>query len=244
MKKIVAYPLSIIFYAFFGLTLLIFHPLQWLTLKIGGTRAHKKCVDYLNLCLTKCLLILGTRISFKNEHQFPTDKPLVLVANHQSLNDITAITWYMRKQTPKFVSKIELGKGIPSVSFNLKHGGNAMIDRKNPRQAIPELKKFGEYIEANNFCAVIFPEGTRSKNGKPKRFSDNGLKTLLKYIPSAYVVPLTINNSWKFHKYNGFPVDIGLNLKFEVHQPIEAKSMKFEELFEKVEKTVKNSVTL
>jgi 1-acyl-sn-glycerol-3-phosphate acyltransferase len=41
----------------------------------------------------------------------------------------------------KFVSKKELGKGIPSVSYNLRHGGSALIDRKDPKQAIPEIKK-------------------------------------------------------------------------------------------------------
>jgi 1-acyl-sn-glycerol-3-phosphate acyltransferase len=36
-----------------------------------------------------------------------------------------------------------LGKGIPSVSFNLRHGGSALIDRKDSKQAIPEIIKLG-----------------------------------------------------------------------------------------------------
>ena len=61
--------------------------------------------------------------------------PVVFVANHQSLYDIPPFIWFMRSNHPKFISKIELAKGIPSVSYNLRHGGAALIDRKNPRQS-------------------------------------------------------------------------------------------------------------
>lgn len=243
-KKIIAYPLSVIYYACFGLALVIFHPLQWLGLKLGGSRGHAIMINGLNIVLVRCLHILGTRISFRNEFQLPKNKPLLIVSNHQSLNDIPTISWYFRKHHPKFVAKKELGKGIPSVSFNLKHGGNALIDRNNSKQALTILKKFAEFIEKSTFSAVIFPEGTRSRDGKPKRFSENGLKMLVKYAPSSVVVPVTINNSWKLLKYGGFPMGIGIHLTFDVHQPMEANSLKFSELFKKVERSIKNAVIL
>jgi len=244
LKKLIAYPLSIIYVVCFIATILIFHPLQWLGLKFGGYKGHQFFVSGLNLTLIKCLSILGARISFRNQYKLPTDRPLIIVTNHQSLNDIPAISWFLRKNSPKFVAKQELGKGIPSVSFNLRHGGNALIDRKNPKQALTVLRDLGKYITKNNYSAVIFPEGTRSRNGVPKRFSENGLKMLVKYAPNALVVPITINNSWEFLKYGGFPLEVGVHLSFDVHEPIEAKSLKFPELFEKVEKTIKNAVVL
>jgi len=244
LKKIISYPLSILYVLSFLLTLLIFHPLQWLGLKIGGYKGHQFFVNGLNLTLIRCLHILGTRITFNNKYKLPTDRPLIIVTNHQSLNDIPALSWFLRKNSPKFVAKQELGKGIPSVSFNLRHGGNALIDRKNPKQALTVLKKLSQYIEKNNYAAVIFPEGTRSRDGVPKRFSENGLKMLVKYAPNAIVVPITINNSWQFLKYGGFPLEVGVHLTFDVHEPIEAKPLKFSELFEKVEKTIKNAVVL
>jgi 1-acyl-sn-glycerol-3-phosphate acyltransferase len=148
----------------------------------------------------------------------------------------------MRKYHPKFISKKELGKGIPSVSYNLRHGGSVLIDRKNPKQAIPEIKKMGEYIEKNNRSAVIFPEGTRSKNGEPKPFAESGLKILCKYAPSAYIVPVTINNSWKVLRYGKFPLGLGNQLEFIFHEPMAVKGSDFEELFKKTEKTVINAL--
>lgn len=242
MKKVAAYILSIAYYFLFGMLLLVFHPIQWLCLKIGGYLPHKKSVDILNFFLVKILYVLGVKINFSNPYKVPINKPVIVVSNHQSMNDITLLIWYMRKYHLKFVSKKELGKGIPSISFNLKYGGSALIDRKDPKQAIAAIASLGKYIEKNDRGAVIFPEGTRSKNGVPKKFHSNGLKTLIENAPSSYVLPVSINNSYKLLKYGGFPMNLGVNLKIEVHKPIEATSIPFEELFANVEKQIKSKI--
>ena len=241
MEKILSYPLSVVYYLCFGLTLVIFHPVQWICLKFFGYQAHKKSVDYLNFCLVAGTYILGTSYKFTGREKVPHGTPLIIVANHQSMYDIIAIIWYMRRWHPKFVSKKELGKGIPSVSFNLRHGGSVLIDRKDPKQAIPVISGLGKYIEKNNRSAVIFPEGTRSKNGKPKEFQQTGLKLLCKNAPSALVVPITINNSWKMVKFGMYPMGLGNRLEFIVHDPIPATTP-FEELIEKTESAVKSAI--
>lgn len=242
MKKLLSYPLSVIYYFFFGLLLLIFRPIQWLCLHIGGYNAHRKSVMWLNFFITNLIYILGGKVSFRFHHEMPKDAPLIVVANHQSLHDIPPFFWYMSQHHPKFVSKIELGKGLPSVSYNLRHGGSALIDRKDPKQALSTLLKFGKYLEENNYAGVIFPEGTRSRTGVPKRFSSNGLKMLTKTAPSSYVVPVSINNSWKLLKNGNFPLELGVHLTFDVHKPLKTSEYEFDNLFEKVEETIKNGV--
>lgn len=238
MQKLISYPLSVIYYLCFGLTLVIFHPIQWVCLNVFGYNAHKKSVDYLNFFLLKCTNLVGTTYKFENRELIPEGKPLIFVANHQSMYDIVAMIWYLRRFHCKFVSKKELGKGIPSVSYNLRHGGGALIDRKDPKQAIPEIKRLSEYIEKNKRSAVIFPEGTRSKTGKPKEFAQTGLKILCKSAPSAYIVPVSINNSWKMVKYGFFPVGLGNHLTFVVHKPLKVSDYNFPELMEKTESAV------
>lgn len=242
MKKILSYILSSIFYFLYGIFLLFFHVLQWLGFNLGKHKGHKLAVDLMNCTFTYLLYVLGTRIKFIGKHPFPKNVPLIIVSNHQSMHDISPLSCYLRKRHPKFISKIELGKGIPSISYNLRHGGSVLIDRKDSRQSLAAIKKFGKYIEKNNYAAVIFPEGTRSKNGTPKRFSKNGLKILTKNIPSAYVVPVTVNNCWKLNKNGMFPLGLGVKITFEFHKAIEVKSMKFEDLFNKVETTIKNVI--
>lgn len=238
MRKIISYPLSVIFYLLLGLCLLVFHPIQWICYKLFGYQAHKQSVVVLNWFLLRCANVLGTTFSVENVSLVPKDKPIIFVANHQSMYDIVSIIWFLRNSHPKFVSKKELGKGIPSISFNLKYGGSVLIDRKDPKQALPAIKGMGEYIQKFNRSAVIFPEGTRSKNGVPKNFAENGLKMMAKFAPDAYVVPLTINNSWKLFKYGMFPNGLGAKVSLYVHEPIKVSDYDFKTLFDETHNAV------
>jgi 1-acyl-sn-glycerol-3-phosphate acyltransferase len=149
----------------------------------------------------------------------------------------------MRAHHPKFVSKIELGRGIPSVSYNLRHGGSVLINRKDSKQALAQIAKLGKYIEKHNRSAVIFPEGTRSRTGHPKKFQPTGLKLLLKNAPSALIVPISINNSWKMLRYGKFPYGIGNHLSFDVHKPIE-NGKNLDELIAITEERVISGITI
>ncbi|WP_340201356.1 lysophospholipid acyltransferase family protein [Ascidiimonas sp. W6] len=242
MKKLVAYPLSVLYFIAFGLLLVIFHAIQWFCFNVIGYQAHKKSVDVLNFFIMRCTNILGTRYSFKYSEPIPTGQPIIIVANHQSMYDIPAIIWHMRKYHPKFISKKELGKGIPSVSYNLRHGGSVLIDRKDRAKAIADLREFAKYIHKTKRAAVIFPEGTRSRDGNPKKFAVAGLKTLFEFVPDAIVVPVSINNSWKLLEYGKFPMGIGVFVKFEVHAPIPVADKTPKELLEHIEKTIKDAI--
>ena len=178
MKKILSYPLSLLVYVLFFFFICLFHPIQWVCLNLFGYQAHKKSVDILNFFLLHILYFTFSTFEVENRELIPKGKPVIFVSNHQGLYDIIGIAWFLRKSHPKFVSKIEVGKGIPSVSYNLKYGGSVLIDRKDPKQALPVLKKMGEYIETNSRSTVIFPEGTRTRDGHPKAFAPNGLKIL------------------------------------------------------------------
>ena len=238
MEKILSYFVSAVFYLVFLVFLLIFHPVQWICFNLFGYQAHKKSVDILNCCLIRTSLIIGTTYKVEGREKIPAGVPLIIVANHQSMNDIPPIIWFMRKFHPKFISKKELGKGIPSVSYNLRHGGSVLIDRKDPKQALPAIKGMAEYIEKNNRSTVIFPEGTRSKTGEPKKFSENGLKILCKFAPSAYIVPVSINNSWKIDRFGKFPLGLGNRLTFTIQEPFAIKNIPFEEVMERTENAV------
>ena len=244
MEKIISYPLSILYYSIFLLWLIIFHPIQWICLNLFGYDAHRISVAYMNWFLIRTAHILGTTFRFEGMENIPENKPLIIVANHQSLHDITSILWFLRKTHPKFISKIELGKGIPSVSYNLRHGGSALIDRKDPKQALPAIKKVAELVNKNNYSVVIFPEGTRSKTGVPKPFASSGLKMLYKFAPDAYFLPITINNSWKMTKFGQFPLGLGANLEFQIHAPLKASDYSFEEILERTEEVIIQNIKL
>lgn len=229
----------------FGLILVIFHGLLWLGTTLAGHKGHYKIANALQVSLMYGHLILGVRYQLRNTFTFDKNKPLIVVSNHQSMNDIPPLIWMFRKYYPKFISKKELGKGIPSISYHLRKSGAALIDRKNQKQAIAEITRFAKLISKNNYAGIIFPEGTRSRTGIPKPFKSTGLEILFKYIPNAQIVPVTINNSWKTTKYGKFPLGLGAKITIETHEPIllsDYTKTNYNKLIAQLEKIVTSKV--
>lgn len=242
MNKFFGYIFSPLFYLFFLLTLVIFQPIQWVCYRLFGYQAHKASVDALNFFLTYCDLFMGSSVTFINEQDIPVDQPKIFVANHQSMYDIPGLIWFLRKHHIKFISKIELTKGIPSISFNLKYGGGANIDRKDSKQAVGEIILLGNRMKEKNWSAMIFPEGTRSKDGNLKPFHVGGIATLLKKVPNALIVPIAIENSWKLVQYGTFPLSFGEKIRWTVLKPIDSTGKNPEEVTEEAEKAIRQKL--
>ena len=239
MKRILGYILTPVFYLVFGLILGIFHPVQVICWNLWGYSAHKRSVEILNFLLIKSLAILGSSVRFEGFKKLPVDRPMIIIANHQSMFDIPPIVWGFRRQHAKFISKKELGHGIPSISYNLRKGGSVLIDRKDPQQAVVEIKNLGKKIEDNNYSAVIFPEGTRSRNGKVKKFKVRGIHTLLESAPSSLIVPFVIDGNYKLQENGTFPLGVGIKLTYTVLDPFELNGLNAEEVAEKSELQIK-----
>ncbi len=232
-----------IFYLFFIFSLLIFHPIQWLSLKLGGYNAHKKSVDALNFFLHYSLLLTFNWVRLKNDKKIPTDRPILFISNHQSTFDIPGLIYYFRKHHGKFVSKIELSKArIPSISFNLIHGGAANIDRKNPEQSKREIKKLADNMSNKNWSAFIFPEGTRTKDGKMKPFKTGGIETFIQLVPNLLIVPVAISGSYALARKGTFPLLPFHCITWEVLEPIEPKNKPIKEVVIELETAIKNGV--
>ncbi|AOM77655.1 lysophospholipid acyltransferase family protein [Pedobacter steynii] len=242
MNKFLGYIFSPLFYLFFALTLIIFQPIQWVCYRLFGYQAHKASVDCLNFFLTYCDLFMGSSVTFINEQDIPLDQPKIFIANHQSMYDIPGLIWFLRKHHVKFISKIELTKGIPSISFNLKYGGGANIDRKDSKQAVGEIIHLGNRMKQNNWSAMIFPEGTRSKDGNLKPFHVGGIATLLKKVPNALIVPVAIENSWKMVQYGTFPLSFGERIRWTVLKPIDSTGKNPEEVTQEAEKAIRQKL--
>jgi len=243
MQKLLGYILSPVALLAFLLVLVIFQPLQWMALKLGGYTAHKRVVDILNLCLLSTFYILGNRVVFINKQILPIGRPIIFVANHQSLSDIPPLIYYLRKYHAKFISKIELTKGVPSISFNLRHGGGANIDRNDSRQSIAEIIKLANRMKENKWSAVIFPEGTRSKNGLVQHFHSAGIATILKKCPEALLVPIAIKNSWKMIRYGYYPMGTFIRMSWEILQPIEPKGRSAEAVVLEAENRIRETLS-
>ena len=238
MKKWIAYPFSFFYYGVFGFLLLIFHPIQVICLKVFGLEAQKKAVDLLNFFLLQALRLVGTDIRFKLGNPLPQNRTLIFASNHQSTYDIPPLIWYLRKYSPKFIAKKELGGNIPSISYHLKNGGNVLIDRKDSTSAIQAIKGFCQTVQKHRWSIVIFPEGTRSRDSRLKPFQKGGLRTLLNEIPDALLVPICVQNSWKLGQWKYFPLPLGTQISVDVLETIEPSEHAVEKITEVLEQRI------
>jgi 1-acyl-sn-glycerol-3-phosphate acyltransferase len=243
MKKILDYVLSSIYLIHFGLTLLVFHVLQVIAFHVFGKKAHKVVVDYLNFTLTFGLYLTGARITLRNLSDIPANRTIIFVANHQSTFDVPAIYWFLRKYHPRFVSKIELAKGVPSISYNLRKSGAALIDRKDGKQAITEIVRLGKLIYEEKASVIIFPEGTRTASGIMKPFVPGGVATLLKRAPDALIVPVAINGTGAFNPKGIFPLRSFSNLSWTALPPIEPAGRKAEEILAEAQEVIRKAIS-
>lgn len=242
MKKVLSYLLTPVYWIFFGLLFLLFHPVLVLTHRLFGQDAFQSVVNLMNWLTMKNLHLLGCSQSVVDSNLYDTSRPLIIVSNHQSMYDVPMFTWHFRNYGIRFVSKIELASGVPSVSYNLRHASHIVIDRSDRKQAIEAIREGGASASTHKHAVVIFPEGTRSRDGAPKRFSQTGLKLLLETMPDAPIVPVSINNSWRLVKNGMFPIPFGVNATWTVHPLIEPAGREFEELSAEIEQIIKAGV--
>ncbi len=240
VKKVLDYLFGTLYLVYFGLLLVVFHPIQYVFYNIFGQKAHQKVVHVFNFFIVKGLFLSGSSVHFSQEEELPMGESLLFIANHQSMFDIPGIIWYLRKHIPLFISKKELSRGIPSISYNLRVGKAALIDRKDPKQAISEIIRFCKYISENKYSIAIFPEGTRSKTGLLKPFAVGGVATILKKCKGITVVPIAIKNTGKFNPKGVFPLTSFVDMSWRTLKPISTVGKKVEEVLADAENQIKN----
>jgi len=231
-RALLSWALTPIYWLTFFAILLIFD----LILKIAwflGAAIFNFSFKSMNFFLVNNFKLMGTKIR-TDSPALPLDRPLLVVSNHQSMYDIPLLIWVFRRHHLKFISKKELGRGLPGISFPLRRDGSVLIDRKNPAQAIPAIKEFGKLAAMRTWSACLFPEGTRARDGVLKKFKPSGFLALLESIPSALVVPVAIRGSWEMVRYNLLPVPFGVKFELRVLDPIEPQGKNPERLLEEI----------
>lgn len=211
--------LTIPFLGAFGAILLVFDPPQRLA-RLFGRRPQEIVAGWLQVCLAWAIRLTGARISVERSPRLEAGRPYLFIGNHQSMLDIPIHGSVLRSHFPKYVAKRELARWIPSISYNLRAGGNAIIDRSDRGQATDVIRQLGEQVVERGVSAVIYPEGTRARQGELTRFRPAGARALCEAAPEVPIVPIVIDGSWKLLRSNLFPVPFGTHIRVRVGDPI------------------------
>lgn len=106
------------------------------------------------------------------------DQFLVL-SNHQSLFDIPVYMNFLRDKSLRFVAKAELARHVPLVSEMLRIEEHCIVPRSgSPSVSMKVLDDFGKRVIERNQIPILFPEGTRSRDGNLGKFYSAGFRRL------------------------------------------------------------------
>ncbi len=151
-----------------------------------GRFLHK----YAGLWARVGLFLAGVRLETGNIEKIPTGQPLIFMGNHQSNFDILALYAALPVHF-SWIAKEELFR-IPFFGFAMRRAGYIPLDRGDGRRALKSVDEAARKIR-NGVSVIIFPEGTRTRDGNLLPFKRGGF--LLAAKAGVPIVPFTINGT-------------------------------------------------
>jgi len=162
-----------------GIIMILIIFLTQLTLRIFFKPQKTFPIISFLLRLTFKLLFIKLEINYENV--IPKDKPYIFMANHTSFWDV----FVAGATSPVYVSALEADSHFrwPIYGLIIKAYGQIPINRSNPRASWNSYLKAIEKIHKEKISIIVFPEGTRSRDGRLQKFK----KIPFKFVKEAKV---------------------------------------------------------
>jgi 1-acyl-sn-glycerol-3-phosphate acyltransferase len=176
-----------------------------------GNIAHKVA----RIWAASILRVSGIRVRLKGLKSIDPSKSYIYMANHQSNFDIPVLLAHLPVQF-RWLAKAELFK-IPLFGLAMKRVGYISIDRSDFRSAVKSLKKAAETIRKGT-SVVIFPEGTRSLDGKIHDFKKGGF--IMAIDSKVPIVPVVIHGTRAIMPKATLRIWTNNNVLIEIKKPI------------------------
>lgn len=173
----------------------------------------------------------GIKLSIENIENIPHNKSVIFIANHQSYFDIPILYATIPKEF-RILAKKSLFF-IPIFGWHLYLSGNVPIERKNPIRASKGIRDAEEILN-NNISILLFPEGTRSRDGELQSFK-KGAFFLSKKVGKE-IIPVVIRGTSQVLKKGSLKVKkapVSITFLSSIYQQ-EINSLTLEELSSKV----------
>jgi 1-acyl-sn-glycerol-3-phosphate acyltransferase len=127
--------------------------------------------------------------------ELPED--FIIISNHQSLLDIPVFMKFLPNKSVRFIAKDTLGRHIPLVSEMLRAQEHCLIPRKaKPMEAMRYISDFGKRAVERKQVPILFPEGSRTRDGNVGKFFSAGFRQLTESTGLPVVV-CALDGGWR-----------------------------------------------
>ena len=164
-------------------------------------------------CARLVLSLGGIRVEVHHREKIPAGQALVFMANHQSNADPPALFPCL---PPVLVLVKKEMFSIPIFGRAMKLRGFVPVDRSRRERAIEAVDEAARSLQAGS-SFVIFPEGTRSPDGRLQPLKKGGFIMALK--AGSPIVPVSISGGRKVMRKGDWAVRPG-TMQVSFHDPI------------------------
>jgi 1-acyl-sn-glycerol-3-phosphate acyltransferase len=168
------------------------------------------------------LWLAGVRLEIRGREKIPSARAVVFMANHQSNCDPPALLAVL---PPVLVLVKKEFFRVPIIGRGMVLRGFIRVDRRNREQAFEAVEKGVEALKAGN-SFLVYPEGTRSPDGRLQRFKKGVFVMALK--AGAPIVPISVSGSNKIMPKGKFVIRPG-RVRITFHEPIPTEGLAIED---------------
>lgn len=191
------------------------------TLSIGSSLFEKRGYFAHWCARTWSRLILrttGVDVDVRGLERLEPGRTYVFVANHQSIYDIPILFWSLPHQL-RIIAKESLGR-FPFLGWHLRRTGHMLVNRARPDRGA--IFGWASALTSKGLSLIVFPEGTRSRDGRVARFK--GGSFLLALEAGLPIVPISVVGS-RHVMLKGRLATYPGRVRLVIHDPIETSAL-------------------
>ena len=200
-----------VLYLFTGLVVIVLVPLAFL-------RQKKAVRLVMQFWAKSAFIIIGKKLHIEGKENIKKTGKYILIANHASLFDIMAIisffpgvSWFGHERLLK----------VPVFSQVLKMTDYVPMKRASIANTREMLDRLIEKSEGHTIA--IFPEGTRTEDGKINEFFRGFIQVLR--ASEINVLPVTLNGFFILKPKNRFYINFSSRISVIIHEPLARESL-------------------
>lgn len=215
------------------LTLILFLPIVIAALVARSGNAAFHGTQVFAWCILK---LAGIRLVVTGRENAVPGQSYVILSNHASYFDPPALVLALGLQY-RWVIKKELRK-VPLFGLALETSRNLFIDRSKGSDALASIKR-GVAQLPHGTSVLLFPEGTRSWNGKLQPFKKGGF--VIATDGELPILPVTIRGSHDCLP-KGSAVFTSGTIEIMIHPPVDTAGKSVDELIDRVHRIIDSAL--